>query len=223
MADINSVKLRVWGDYALFTRPEFKTERVSYDVMTPSAARAILEAIHWKPCLRYVIDRIHVMKPVETVNFMRNEVGVMASKNMKPIDPESNRQQRNSLLLRNVEYIIEAHFELIPVDPKRPDFVPEEGEEPFYPLNTLEKHAAILKRRAKAGQCYRVPYFGCREFPVAFEWLEGALPKSPLVGTDDLGLMFWDFNYPSRKPAFFEAVMVDGVVDVSGARKVGIL
>jgi len=161
------IKLRVWGDYALFTRLEMKVERVSYDVMTPSAARGILEAIYWKPAIRWVIDRIHVMKPVRFENIRRNEVSKKTSvtkvdmSGNSPVciyadDTESKiRQPRSSMVLRDVEYIIEAHFELTGADVADPG-----------------KHLAIFERRVKDGQCFHRPYFGCREFPVNFEWCD---------------------------------------------------
>ena len=149
------IKLRVWGEYALFTRPEMKVERVSYDVMTPSAARGILEAIYWKPSIRWIIDRIHVLKPIRFENIRRNEVSKKTSVNnvdMKgnyPIsiiaDDSNTRQQRASMVLRNVEYIIEAHFE----------FVSKED-------NNEGKHLDIFTRRAKDGQCFHRPYSGPR-------------------------------------------------------------
>lgn len=158
------VKLRVWGDYALFTRPEMKVERVSYDVMTPSAARGILEAVYWKPAIRWIVDRIHVLKPIRFENIRRNELKNKASINAKimrssdqPVFQfiEDNRQQRASLVLKDVEYIIEAHFELTGSDNAEPG-----------------KHLAMFERRVRKGQCFHRPYFGCREFPVNFDWCD---------------------------------------------------
>lgn len=164
------IKLRVWGDYACFTRPEMKVERVSYDVMTPSAARGILEAIHWKPSIRWVIDKIHVQKPIRFDNVRRNEVSskvpkpnpANAMRDKKPlyfiVDDGSNRQQRASTLLRDVEYVIEAHFEL----------TDKAGSE-----DSEGKHLDIFNRRAKKGQFFHHPALGCREFPAKFELIEG--------------------------------------------------
>ena len=151
-------------------------ERVSYDVMTPSAARGILEAIYWKPAISWVIDRIHVLKPVRFENIRRNEVAKRVSINNadmqseKPVcifvDDPKTRQQRASMVLRNVEYVIEAHFRLTDVK-----------DDPG-------KHLAIFERRVKNGQCFHRPYFGCREFPVNFEWCE-ELPDTPFSGQQD--------------------------------------
>lgn len=208
------VKLRVWGDYACFTRPEMKAERVSYDVMTPSAARGILEAIYWKPAIRWVVDRIHVMKPIRFDNIRRNELAgkiphrniTAAMTNGGPLETfiEEDRQQRAAMVLRDVEYIIEAHFELTekagskePTD-KKP-----------------EKHLDIFKRRAADGQCFHRPYFGCREFAVNFEFLDGIVPNSSLTGEVDLGWMLHDIDFPNQMEAkFFRAKMIDGIIAV---------
>ena len=200
------VKLRVWGDYALFTRPEMKVERVSYDVMTPSAARGILEAIYWKPAIRWVIDRIHVLQPVRFENIRRNEVAKKSSVSSTDMredstvciyaDDPKTRKQRASMVLRDVEYVIEAHFELTGQDDADPG-----------------KHLAIFERRAKKGQCFHHPYFGCREFPVDFEWCD-EVPKSSFVGEQDLGFMLHDIDFENEMTShFFRAVMLDGVID----------
>jgi CRISPR-associated protein Cas5d len=204
------IKLRVWGDYACFTRPEMKGERLSYDVMTPSAARGILEAIHWKPAIVWRIDRIHVMKPVRFDSIRRNEVaGKISERNIKTamnggdIDlhqyAAEDRQQRAALVLRGVEYIIEAHFEM----------TDKAGES-----DNHGKHCEIFTRRAREGQCHMRPYFGCREFPVNFELLEGEVPKSPLTKEQDLGWMLWDIDFANdMQPIFFRPTMKYGVVD----------
>ncbi|MBW2738568.1 MAG: type I-C CRISPR-associated protein Cas5 [Deltaproteobacteria bacterium] len=198
------IKLRVWGDYALFTRPEMKVERVSYDVMTPSAARGILEAIYWKPAIRWVIDRIHVLQPVRFENVRRNELANRVSVNKRDMEEdkpvcryiEDDRQQRASMVLRNVEYVIEAHFEL-------------EGSEDI----DTGKHLAIFERRVKKGQCFHRPYFGCREFPVNFEWC-GDIPQPSFSGEQDLGFMLHDIDFANdMTPHFFRAVMQDGVIN----------
>jgi len=205
------IRLRVWGDYACFTRPEMKVERVSYDVMTPSAARGILEAIHWKPAIRWVIDKIHVLRPIKFDNVRRNEV---SSKIPKPnpatamrdkkqlyflVDDGKNRQQRASTLLRDVEYVIEAHFVL--TDKAGPD--DNEG-----------KHLAIFNRRAKKGQFFHQPCLGCREFPASFELIEGEIPESCYTGeSKDLGYMLLDIDFDNgMKPLFFRASMENGTV-----------
>jgi len=198
------IKLRVKGDYALFTRPEMKVERVSYDVMTPSAARGILEAIYWKPAIRWVIDRIHVLNPIRFENIRRNEMSNRVSvnqKNMENNQPvyrfiEDDRQQRASLVLKNVDYIIEAHFELTGRD---------DGDS--------RKHLAMFERRAKKGQCFHRPYFGCREFPVDFEWCDNLI-NSSFVGEQDLGFMLHDIDFSDNMtPQFFRAVMNDGIIN----------
>jgi len=202
------IKLRVWGDYACFTRPEMKAERVSYDVITPSAARGIVEAIHWKPSIKWVIDKIHVIKPIKFDSVRRNEVEKkISARNVKTAISGSEidlhqyiteeRQQRATLLLRDVEYVIEAHFEMTDIA----------GNE-----DTVEKHYNIFLRRARNGQCHMRPYFGCREFPVQFELLEGELPKSKIEGEFDLGWMLWDIDFEDdMKPIFFRPKMVDGI------------
>lgn len=206
------VKLRVWGEYACFTRPEMKGERVSYDVMTPSAARGILEAIHWKPALAWRIDRIHVMKPIRFDSIRRNEVkskipvgSIKKVMNGSMIDlhqyaaDSTERQQRAALILRDVEYVIEAHFDMTDKA--------GEGDNPG-------KHCDIFSRRARSGQCYMRPYFGCREFPVNFELLEDTIPPSPLKGESDLGWMLWDIDFSNNmQPIFFRPIMKDGIID----------
>ncbi|MGE4402368.1 MAG: type I-C CRISPR-associated protein Cas5c [Desulfobulbus sp.] len=205
------VRLRVWGDYACFSRPEMKVERVSYDVMTPSAARGILEAIHWKPAIRWVVDRIHVLNPIRFDNVRRNEV---KSKIPKPnpttvmreikslfylVDEGDNRQQRATTLLRQVDYVIEAHFELT---------------EKAGPGENEGKHLDIFNRRARTGQFFHQPCLGCREFPSFFELLEGELPISCYKGeTKELGYMLLDIDFANgMKPLFFKATMQDGII-----------
>lgn len=203
------VKLKVWGDYACFSRPEFKVERVSYDVITPSAARGILEAIYWKPEIRWVVERIRVLNPIRYTNIRRNELGakiplgtvkkVMADgKGQLGVFIDEERQQRAALVLRDVAYIIEARFELTsPSD-----------------TNT-GKHKDIFARRASIGQCYHRPYLGCREFPAFFEFLDGESPESSLTGKEDLGWMLHDIDFDNGMQArFFKASMLDGVIDV---------
>ena len=199
------IKLRVWGDYALFTRPEMKVERVSYDVMTPSAARGILEAIYWKPEIRWIVDRIHILKPIRFENIRRNELSNKASVTDRAIRDgnvavfqliEDDRQQRASMVLKDVDYIIEAHFELTGSDNSDPG-----------------KHLAIFERRVKKGQCFHRPYFGCREFPVNFEWCD-KIQKSLFTGEKDLGYMLHDIDFnDNMTPCFFRAIMQDGVIN----------
>jgi CRISPR-associated protein Cas5d len=209
------VKLHVWGDYACFTRPEMKVERVSYDVITPSAARGILEAIHWKPAIRWVVDRIHVLKPIRFDTLRRNEVGrkipaaaaraAMARGSTEGLFAvvEDDRQQRAATVLRAVAYAIEAHFEL--TDKARPD-------------DSAAKHLAMFNRRAAKGQCFHRPCLGVREFPADFALIEGDLPASTLPPEQrdrDLGWMLHDIDYANgMTPRFFRAVMKDGVITV---------
>lgn len=208
------IKLKVWGDYACFSRPEMKVERVSYDVITPSAARGILEAIHWKPAIRWVIDRIHVLNPIIFDNIRRNEVtGIISGSNVKKVMEGQNillyqntneeRAQRATLLLKKVAYVIEAHFEL----------TKQASED-----DTPEKHYNIVLRRARDGQCFHRPYFGCREFPVQFEIIEGEMPISYYENQTeerDIGWMLWDIDYNSNMtPKFFRAKMNKGIIEV---------
>ena len=210
------VRLHVWGDRACFTRPEMKVERVSYDVPTPSAARGILEAIHWKPQIVWIIDRIHVLHPIRTQTFRRNEVGsrasaTLAARAMKSGDlanvgliADRDRQQRASTILTGVAYLIEAHFELT---------AKGHGEDPA-------KHASMFNRRAETGQCFHRPCLGTREFPADFALVpDGApLPTSTLPERDrdrDLGWMLHDIDFASgRTSRFFRARLSGGVLDV---------
>ena len=203
------IKLKVWGNYACFTRPEMKVERVSYDVMTPSAARGMLEAIYWKPAIVWIIDRIHVFKPIKFDNVRRNELsGKIPLRNVtnamkdgvSPVETfiEEERQQRAAMVLKDVEYIIEAHFKFTGPDD-----------------NNEGKHLDIFNRRAREGQCFHRPYLGCREFPAYFSLVEGDIPKSELFGERDLGWMLNDIDFKNNMEAqFFRAVMRDGVIEV---------
>lgn len=211
--------LETWGDYALFTRPEMKVERVSYDVITPSAARGIIEAIFWKPAIAWKIDRIHVYNPIEFTNIRRNEISskiparsveAVMKGSAKPLylNTKEDRQQRASMILKNVRYVIEAHFEL----------TDKAGE-----TDTVEKHYNIALRRMRKGQCYHQPYFGCREFPANFKLLEDTVPPSTLYGEKDLGYMLYDIDYSEPeniKPIFFRAVMRNGIIDLANCEVV---
>lgn len=208
-----AVRLRVWGTFACFTRPEMKVERVSYDAMTPSAARGILEAIYWKPQIRWVVQRIHVLSPIRFTNVRRNEVGCKvavagtagAAQAMKSgrgqlgIYVEEQRQQRAALLLRDVDYFVEASFDVL-------------GGEELPP-----KHFEMFRRRAEKGQCFHHPYLGCREFDCHFAWHDGDLPRGAYSNEPerDLGLMLHDIDFASdMTPRFFRAVMRHGVIEV---------
>ena len=208
------VRVRMWGDYALFSRPEMKVERCSYDVMTPSAARGMLEAIYWHPGMRWVIDKIYVRKPIQFTSIRRNEVkskvlagNVLSAINGggKPLYISSREEivQRAAILLRDVEYVVEAHFEMTP------KAVPADNEGKF---------KDIIMRRLRKGECYHRPYFGCREFPAQFALYEEDEIDTAYAGTErDLGYMLFDFDYSDTediKPMFFRAVMKDGVLDV---------
>ena len=213
------VKLHVWGDYACFTRPEMKVERVSYDALTPSAARGILEAIYWKPAIKWVVDRIHVLKPIRFENIRRNEVSAKISdQNVKVamaagdlgrlhMFVDENRQQRATMALRDVAYVIEAHFEMSDKSDR----------------DNPAKHLDIFRRRAEKGQCFHRPCLGTREFTADFEWLD-ALPLSQPTGVLDLGWMLYDLDFDNgRVPKFFRAQMKDGVIDVATARAEGMV
>jgi CRISPR-associated protein Cas5d len=203
------IKLKVWSDYACFTRPEMKVERVSYDVMTPSAARGILEAIYWKPAIVWVVDRIHVLNPIRFDNIRRNElagklsVGTIKKAMNDGVSPvetfiENDRQQRAAMVLRDVSYVIEAHFEFT-------------GSED----NNAAKHKEIFDRRARKGQCFHHPYLGCREFPAHFELIEDDIPQSELAGERDLGWMLHDMDFENdMESKFFRAEMRNGVIEI---------
>jgi CRISPR-associated protein Cas5d len=220
------VRLHVWGERACFTRPEMKVERVSYDVMTPSAARGILEAIHWKPAILWVVDRIHVLAPIQFQSFRRNEVGAKisaanAERAMRAgslaglgMVVEENRQQRASTLLVNVDYVIEAHF----------DMTPQASQD-----DTPAKHLSMFNRRAASGQCFHRPCLGTREFAADFELVaEGApLPESKLPPDQrdrDLGWMLYDIDHAGDKSSrFFRARLEDGVLDVGRGMAEGVV
>lgn len=210
------IRLQVWGERACFTRPEMKVERVSYDVITPSAARGILEAIHWKPAIRWHIDRIHVLKPIRFESLRRNEVGGKlaagtVTKAMKAGSTagvvsyvEEDRQQRAATVLRDVGYVIAAHFAL----------TDQAGAE-----DTEGKHLDIFNRRARRGQCFHTPCLGVREFPASFRLLTADEPLPPVPATLarelDLGWMLHDIDFADgMTPRFFRARLVDGVVTV---------
>ncbi len=218
------IALRTWGRYACFTRPEMKVERVSYDVMTPSAARGILEAVYWKPSIRWRIERIHVLSPIRFTNIRRNELaskipaGNIRQAMRDLVSPlhvfiEDDRQQRAAMVLEDVDYVIEASFEITEVAGTRDsaDAADLNDREPA-------KHQEIFRRRAEAGQCFHQPYFGTREFPVSFSWIEkDQIPASPFKELEprDLGWMLHDIDFDNgMEPRFFRAIMRDGVVTV---------
>lgn len=190
---IQPIHLRVWGDLACFTRPEMKVERVSYQVITPSAARGLLEAILYRPQFRWRVHRIAVRKPVRFLAFRRNEVKSKApGRNPQPILAEEDRTQRNTLALRDVDYVIEASLELTSLanQPRRKP--PGEDEPPGE--DNLGKYYGMARRRIENGQCFHQPCFGCREFPAHFEPADAAAMQVPpgLNPDRDLGLMLYD-------------------------------
>lgn len=229
--------LEVSSDFACFTRPEMKVERVSYDVMTPSSARAVFESIVWKPAIRWRVTKIDVLKPIRWISVRRNEVGaVFSTRNVQAamgagsgdlgLYVEDERQQRAGLFLRDVAYRIHAYFEL-----RDPSFhklhftyfskVPaNRGEEDLHamPDNNTAKFMSMFERRASRGQCVNQPYLGCREFACSFRLVEDvkAEPK-PLAETRDLGWMLYDLDYSNPanpKPRFFPARLDNGVINV---------
>lgn len=223
------LQVEVWGDYALFTRPELKTERMSYEVITPSAARGLIESVYWHPGLRVRIDRIYVLRkfgekptdgnraqnPIKFTNIRRNEVEskVQAAKIKSMMEggpapmivTSEDIQQRASTLLRDVHYVLEAHFEL--TDKASPN--DNEG-----------KFKDIFRRRLESGKSYSQPYFGCREFPAQFRaWAGGEIPAVDY--SKDLGLELYDMDYSNPRdiqPMFFHAQLKHGVVQVAGEK-----
>ena len=229
-------RLHVWGERACFTRPEMKAERVSYDVITPSAARGILEAIHWKPAIRWVVTRLHVLKPIRFEAIRRNEVGARTKHptaaqmaggdltDLRTLAPDE-RQQRLTLALRDVAYVIEARFERTRYWGDR---------------DTEAGHADIFARRARRGQCFQRPSLGLREFGAHFMLIERnedmpACELPPDQRDRDLGFMLYDLDYRADAglgfgdhrdaraagSRFYRPVMRDGVIDVSERGEVG--
>ena len=234
-------KIRVWGNYACFTRPEMKVERVTYDFITPSAAKGILDCIYWKPAITWVIDKIHVINPIRFTNIRRNEVkSKMSLSKVKSlmknanIDNEQNlfkineknediysvlitddRTQRAAMILRDVEYVIEAHFELV--------------KEKCGPEDTEEKHYNCALRRLKNGQFFQKPFLGTREFPCDFELIENDDFKtrisSEFNGENDYGYMLLNLDYQidnkkntmKVEPLFFKAILINGTLTVGNA------
>ena len=205
------IQLEVWGAYALFSRPELKVERVSYDVPTPSAARGIVESVYYHPGLRWYIDRIHVLNPIRFVSIRRNEVtDKISGRNVRqaaqgggqPLYLVTSQKivQRSSLLLQDVHYVIEAHFEMT---------------DKAAPSDNPGKFQDIVTRRMERGQCFHTPYFGCREFPVSFRrWPGGPIPT--IDETRDLGLTLYDFDYSDPAaitPTYFRARLEHGVLN----------
>ena len=209
------VRVRVWGDYALFSRPELKVERCSYDTITPSAARGILEAVYWHPGMRWIIDRIYVKNPIQFTSVRRNEVKskILVSNVLQAyngaektlyISTKEDIVQRASLLLCNVEYVIEAHFEIT---------------DQANASDNPGKFKDIIMRRLRRGECFHMPYLGCREFPANFALCEDDEIHTAYddVAEKDLGYMLYDMDYSDEEniqQMFFRAVMRHGIVDL---------
>ena len=217
--------LDVWGDYACFTRPEMKVERVSYDVITPSAARGVFEAVFWKPAVRWRVQKIEVLNPIKWISVRRNEVGLVMSDRSDGFFVEEQRQQRAGLFLRDVRYRLHAAMEFIPPRERKKVFwqtpewlVAEEERAEYRKDENPGKYHAIFERRARKGQCFNQPYLGCREFSCSFRLADEAETEpKPIDETRDLGFMLYDldFSEPSDvKPAFFRATIDRGVVVV---------
>lgn len=217
-----SIRIEVWGDYACFSRMEMKVERVSYPVITPSAARGLIEAIYWHPGLKYHIDKIYLLppegrtledgeEPIRFTSVRRNEVKAKLSKdtalsamnkgNRIALYTSQEIQQRASLILQDVHYVIESHFDIT---------------DKAAPSDNPGKFQDTLRRRLERGQCYHTPCFGCREFPAHFrEWRGGEIPAVPY--SQDLGFMLYDMDYSDPqniRPTFFRAKLTDGVLDL---------
>ena len=206
------IQLEVWGPYALFSRPELKVEKVSYDVPTPSAARGIVEAVYFHPGLRWYIDRIYVLNPISFTSIRRNEVlSKISARNVRQTAQGGRQElylaapqeivQRSSLLLQDVHYVIEAHFEMT---------------SKAAPSDNPGKFQDIVTRRMEKGQCYTTPYLGCREFSASFRrWAGG--PIKTIKETRDLGLMLYDFDYTDPQnitPTYFRAKLENGILNV---------
>lgn len=206
------IQLEVWGPYALFSRPELKVEKVSYDVPTPSAARGMVEAVYFHPGLRWRIDRIHILNPISFTSIRRNEVlSKISARNVRQAAQGGRQElylatpqeivQRSSLLLQDVHYVIEAHFEMT---------------SKAAPSDNPGKFQDIVTRRMEKGQCFTTPYLGCKEFPASFRrWPGGTIEA--IKETRDLGLMLYDFDYTDPQnitPTYFRARLENGVLDV---------
>lgn len=213
--------LEVWGPMACFTRPELKVERVSYDVITPSAARAVFEAIFWKPAIHWQVTKIEVLNPIKWTTIRRNEVGAVASKN--PIFIEDKRQQKNSLLLQDVRYRIWAKLEFIPQWKRKKTknaLIDEEEADLLRKDENPGKYNAMFERRASKGQCFNQPYLGTREFSASFRLVNPEKEElaPPIVESRDFGIMLYDMDFrdnPEKPEAiFYRARMEQGVIVV---------
>lgn len=205
--------LEVWGDMACFTRPELKVERVSYDVITPSAARAIFDAIFWKPAIKWEVAKIEVLNPIRWTAIRRNEVGAVGSPKKTEIFIEDNRQQKNTLCLRDVRYRLYAKQVFIPKEKRKGES--RQGNEDENP----GKYNAMFERRASKGQCFNQPYLGTREFSASFKLISSEEEKSvmPITEDKDLGIMLYDMDFSNPKniqAMYFRAEMKQGTIIV---------
>lgn len=214
------LRIEVWGPFACFTRPELKTERVSYKVMTPSAARNILQAIYWHPGVNYEITAIKVMKPVQFIQMKRNELkskispttvlsAVRQNKSMY-LNSDKDIMQRSSLILKDVHYIIHAKIVIHPEQFKT-------DEERIMLENIYNKTKNLLIKRTRNGQCLSQPYFGIKEYPCNFRLIEKDEKTYPMPITEDLGIMLYDLNYKNPEniiPVFFHATIRNGIMDL---------
>lgn len=193
------------GRMACFTRPEMKVERVSYEVITPSAARAIFEAIYWKPEIRWRVLQIDVLSPIAFTHIRRCEVASMASTKKEHIIAENHRQLRSSLVLRDVCYRLTAQMEVLPTSSN------------IEALNTPKKHFAIFERRASRGQCFTQPYLGCREFSANWTLVDDSESYTPIAESRDLGMILYDMDFSNPEnptPKFFRALMNNGTINL---------
>lgn len=208
-----TMRLKVWGENGCFTRPEMKVERVSYDTITPSAARGILEAILWKPAIQWQVEQIDVLNPIRWESLRRNEVGSQMSPRTDGLFIEDQRQQRAGLFLRQVAYTIHAHF-----------FMTNRAG----PDDNIVKFEEMFARRAQKGQCFHRPYLGCREFSANFALLPPEEPDcEPIKETRELGWMLFDIVHDNKAdshhvhsctdqchPSFFRARLENGKIDL---------
>lgn len=205
--------LEVWGDIACFTEPPFKVERVSYNVITPSAARAIFEAIFWKPAIRWEITRIEVLNPIRHMSIRRNEIGATANVRKAQIYIEDNRQQKNTVMLRDVRYRLYARQVFIPLKGRQNNTKASVSDE------NPGKYNAMFERRARKGQCFNQPYLGTRECSASFKLIESDDDKTiaPIADTIDFGDMHYDMDFSNPrniKAIRYHAVMNNGVIEV---------
>lgn len=205
--------IEVWGDMACFTRPELKVERVSYDVITPSAARAIFDAIFWKPAIRWQVTKIEVLSPIKWTSIRRNEVGAVGSLQKNQIYIEDSRQQKNALLLKDVHYRLYATLVFIPPKERKGESRTAGSDE------NPGKYQAMFERRASKGQCFNQPYLGTREFSASFKLIQNDAEKTiqPINEDRDLGIMLYDMDFTNPdniQAMYYRASMKKGVIIV---------